>query len=106
MVYRSVSRVNLGLITIWLSQPGALLLLASGPPSGNIGARPLQLPVRQESELLSAKPKNGIQEHANTYGSKPMGLIKEKLSAQTLRGGKESPPHPTGGFYSSFYILP
>ena len=90
-----MSRVNLGLITIWLSQPGALLLLASGPPSGNIGARPLQLPVRQESELLSAKPKNGIQEHANTYGSKPTGLIKEKLSAQTLREGKEYPQDGT-----------
>ena len=35
-----VSRVSLDLVTIWLSQPGALLLVASWHQSGNIGARP------------------------------------------------------------------
>ena len=39
IAYHAVSRVRLDLGTIWLSQPGALLLVASWHQSGNIGAR-------------------------------------------------------------------
>ena len=34
------SRMSLDLVTSWLSQPGALLLVASWPQSGNTGIRP------------------------------------------------------------------
>ena len=34
------SRMSLDSVTIWLSQPGALLLVASWPQSGNTGVRP------------------------------------------------------------------
>ena len=38
--------------------------------------------MRQESKFLSAESKNGIQEHANTHGSKPRGFIKEEESTK------------------------
>jgi hypothetical protein len=36
--------------------------------------------MRQESEFLSTEPKNGIQEHLNTHGSKQIGFIKEEIT--------------------------
>ena len=38
--------------------------------------------LRQESKFLSVEPKNGIHEHKNNHGSKPMEFIIEKESTK------------------------
>ena len=38
--------------------------------------------VRRESKFLSAEPKNGINEQANTHGSKQIGFIIEEESTK------------------------